>query len=473
MQPKVSTMAKTEIKISNLSKLTSNISDADLLAIVSNNKTYNVSVGTLLQEVNDTLDLKENYLGMPIFNNAVLSSDIQGNRSWVLSGDAGVLGGGLPNQIIVKQTTTEGDAEWADQVIYKGTSIPSASFGNTGDLYTVYDDITFAYTQYIKALVDWEQVESGGISELEALDEGNGIGWRLFGRDPANFGNIGLNAVDLSTSISASTTRGATGNSSFTTGISNTASGIGSFVAGGGNNVASATDSFAQGAYTLASGNQSFSSGTYTIASGSSSYAQNGGRTSIDGFDITFGNTASGICSHAEGAGTLASAYTSHAEGTGTIALNEGSHASGKWNVGTAIDTILEVGIGTSDIARLNALEIYTDGTATLPNATNAEIDTRGIDAIATVGWVQTNAGGSALPIDGALEFENISSMAYNSTTNALETITYATGNISLFTYDVNDLLSTTEYTDIDGITVILTITYGYVNNNLTTVTRT
>ena len=35
-------------------------------------------------------------------------------------------------------------------------------------------------------------------SGLEAIDEGNGIGWRLIGKDPANYANIGENAVDLS-----------------------------------------------------------------------------------------------------------------------------------------------------------------------------------------------------------------------------------------------------------------------------------
>src|SRR5690606_38304871 len=35
---------------------------------------------------------------------------------------------------------------------------------------------------------------------LEAIDEGNGIGYRIKGKDPDNYGNIGLGAVDFSSS---------------------------------------------------------------------------------------------------------------------------------------------------------------------------------------------------------------------------------------------------------------------------------
>jgi len=56
------------------------------------------------------------------------------------------------------------------------------------------------------------------ISPLETLNEGNGNGIIKRGRTAANYGNIGLNAFDISTSSSASPTRGATGSNSFTQG---------------------------------------------------------------------------------------------------------------------------------------------------------------------------------------------------------------------------------------------------------------
>ena len=57
---------------------------------------------------------------------------------------------------------------------------------------------------------------------LEAIDEGNGVGWRLIGRDPLNYGNIGIDAVDFGFSSSAGTT-GATGNNSFNTSLDGSA----------------------------------------------------------------------------------------------------------------------------------------------------------------------------------------------------------------------------------------------------------
>src|SRR5690606_35760675 len=68
-----------------------------------------------------------------------------------------------------------------------------------------------------RSLVDKAYVD-GAVSGLEALDEGNGIGWRLIGKPPANYGDIGLDAVDLSQSSGASTTVGATGVASFAEG---------------------------------------------------------------------------------------------------------------------------------------------------------------------------------------------------------------------------------------------------------------
>ena len=67
---------------------------------------------------------------------------------------------------------------------------------------------------------------------LEAIDEGNGIGWRLIGRDPLDYGNIGLNAIDFSLSSGASTTRGALGEKSVVFGLDNEVPSIDTFVYG-------------------------------------------------------------------------------------------------------------------------------------------------------------------------------------------------------------------------------------------------
>lgn len=69
-------------------------------------------------------------------------------------------------------------------------------------------------------------------SELEKITEDGKVGWRILGADPANYGDIGNSAVDLSISTSASDTKGATGEKAFTTGIDTTASGVGSQAGG-------------------------------------------------------------------------------------------------------------------------------------------------------------------------------------------------------------------------------------------------
>jgi hypothetical protein len=65
---------------------------------------------------------------------------------------------------------------------------------------------------------------SGGSSTstgLEAIDEGNGIGWRLIGRNPLAYGNIGLNSIDFSLSTNNTNLNGALGDYSLVSGLNN------------------------------------------------------------------------------------------------------------------------------------------------------------------------------------------------------------------------------------------------------------
>ena len=55
-------------------------------------------------------------------------------------------------------------------------------------------------------------------SELEKLEDNNKVGWRILGRDPNNFGEIGDQAIDLSTSDDPGSINGATGKNSFAVG---------------------------------------------------------------------------------------------------------------------------------------------------------------------------------------------------------------------------------------------------------------
>ena len=157
-------------------------------------------------------------------------------------------------------------------------------------------------------------------SELEKITENGKTGWRILGRDPDNYGYIGEGAIDLSYNDSPSSTHGATG-----------------------------WYSVAEGLYTWASGNYG-------------SHAEG------------YGTQATGTTSHAEGENTVAAGHASHAQGIGTIAQNEASFALGMYNVGTSLDTLYELGVGTDDEHRANALEIYRNGLVIVPYLEENEI---------------------------------------------------------------------------------------------------
>ncbi len=87
-------------------------------------------------------------------------------------------------------------------------------------------------------------IDANGASGLEALDQGNGIGWRLKVDNPDRYGDIGFKAVDLSST--GLFNQGATGNYSTAMGFNTKASGNYS-TAMGGNVIASGSRSVAIG----------------------------------------------------------------------------------------------------------------------------------------------------------------------------------------------------------------------------------
>ncbi|WP_179320301.1 tail fiber domain-containing protein [Winogradskyella helgolandensis] len=167
-----------------------------------------------------------------------------------------------------------------------------------------------------KALITKEYADTKLISiGLEAIDEGNGIGWRLKGRNPDNFGNIGEGAIDFSENGGTFpiSNAGATGGYSTAMGYGTRASGY---------------QSIAMGSYTTASGGFSTAMGSYT--------------------------TASGIASTAIGSGTTASSYASLAIGR----YNVGGGNATSW---VTSDPLFEVGVGTFS-SHSNALTILKNG---------------------------------------------------------------------------------------------------------------
>ena len=237
--------------------------------------------------------------------------------------------------------------DW-DPVAYGGTSV---SGGGSGGV-TIHNDLTgrdVADGHPIEAITGLQAALDGvEATGLEKITEGGDTGWRLIGKDPTFYGDIGPNAVDTCHSASLSSVVGATGESSH-----------------------------AEGFQVIASGIYSHAEGGSTQATGGASHAEG------------LSSQATATASHAEGASTLASAPQSHAEGQGTIAQNQGSHAGGKFNVGTSVDTIREVGIGTGFSDRKNGFEVYRDGTLTAPESTKALIDSRGDKALITKEYLQ------------------------------------------------------------------------------------
>ncbi len=105
-----------------------------------------------------------------------------------------------------------------------GMGTGSASRANAFEIYTDgrirAPGQTIALHDAPRSLATKEYVDSlVTSSELEKVQEGGNIGHRILGRDEANYGDTGQDAIDLSNSLSASSTLGAVGKDSIATGI--------------------------------------------------------------------------------------------------------------------------------------------------------------------------------------------------------------------------------------------------------------
>ena len=168
------------------------------------------------------------------------------------------------------------------------------------------------------------------VTGLEALDEGNGIGHRIIGRNLNNLGDIGLNAVDLSTSPITSTSYGATGENSF------------------------------------AANSQTTAEGRFATAFGLDSKAY-GNTSLVMGFNTrTFGYDAVAM-----------GAYTV-AEASQSLAIGRYNLGGGNNQVWVSTDPVFEIGIGMNNANRFNALTVLKNGIISAPSLTNALINLGG-----------------------------------------------------------------------------------------------
>ncbi|MDO1501489.1 hypothetical protein Q2T40_15240 [Winogradskyella maritima] len=266
------------------------------------------------------------------------------------------------------------------------------------------------------------------VNGLEKVYGDNTTGWRLKGKDPDNYVWTGDNAVDLSTSFTNAQPFGASGQFAFVAGLQNLASGDNSFAMGNltiasGNNSfsmgtsteASGISSVAIGSGTTASGISSVAMGSNTTASGISAMAIGGGSQATGNSAVAFGasTVASGSGSTATGVGTLASGNSSFATGSSTKAEAFGNTAVGRFNNGGGTsnqwilsDPLFEIGNGTSNNDRSNALTVYKNGTLNindsynLPNTDGSENQVLTAKGNGTVIWQSVNSVVTPLDIN-------------------------------------------------------------------------
>lgn len=313
------------------------------------------------------------------------------------------------------------------------------------DLSAIQNDAPSDGAQYVRSNKRWELISSGGdvstSSGLKRITGSSGDGWRLIGVNSSNYGPIGSSAVDLSQSNGFAGLTGALSKYSLAEGYNTTTSG---------------NSAHAEGYNTTASGYASHAEGYSTIASGYEAHAEG------------YSTTASGAFSHAGGNHTTASGGASFATGYKTVSQNAYMTAIGKYNEGVDAGTVFEVGNGSAT-TRSNAFEVYMDGKVIAPSLNDYMIGNASSKVLITREYLENNSSG-LLPIDQILQYTGVTSTNYDVNNNKTDT-TYVTGNKALFTYSGSDLVST-EYTDTDGLTIILTITYGYTNGNLNSITR-
>ncbi len=179
----------------------------------------------------------------------------------------------------------------------------------------------------------------------------------------------------------------ASGDTSAATGYLTIASGNTSTAMGYGT-TASGDKSTAMGYETIASGAYSTAIGRETNATEFNSFAMGRGTTASGGRSVAsgYGSTASGSASFAMGAYTLASGTGSVSMGFQTDAESQYSVALGKYNVGGGTadswvdaEPLFEIGIGTDDTNRANALTVLKSGNIGVGTETpDATLDVHG-----------------------------------------------------------------------------------------------
>ena len=210
---------------------------------------------------------------------------------------------------------------------------------------------------------------------VESITEGGNTGVRLSSANAANHGDIGNTAVDLSYQGSASTTTGATGQSSFAVGLDSTASGTSS-ISGGYLTIASGDASVALGNGAQATGTFSYSIGHLSKANGDNSVA-------LGAFNESDGQwaTSMGIYTNAVGDASTSIGHQTDAKDYASLVLGQynllGSTVTNSSTSFSSENTALVIGNGADGNNRSDALVVKFDGTTTIAGDLSINSDAR------------------------------------------------------------------------------------------------
>ena len=229
---------------------------------------------------------------------------------------------------------------------------------------------------------------------VESITEGGNTGVRLSSANAANHGDIGNTAVDLSYQSSASTTTGATGQSSFAVGLDSTASGASS-ISGGYLTIASGDASVALGNGAQAAGTYSYSIGHLSKANGDNSVALGFFNESDGQHATSMGKStkASGNSSTSIGDSTTASGVTATAMGESTTASGYVSLALGK-NTTSSAEQSIAAGYGSiAEGNRSTALGLYSKASGTSSTAMGLHTVSESPSSLVIGTWNELNSG--------------------------------------------------------------------------------
>jgi hypothetical protein len=289
----------------------------------------------------------------------------------------------------------------------------------------------------------------------DAIDNG---GWRLVGRNPNDYENIGDGAVDLSYS-SLGENLGATGEYSFAMGLNTLASGSLS-TALGSNSIASGSKSTAMGWSTGATGENSTAMGYGNTASGISS-------TAMGSY-----NSASGDLSTSMGSTTTASGVTSTAMGRSTRARSAYETTIGSYNTDyTPIsdtsfnenDRLFVIGNGISNSNRNNALTVLKNGNAKfdgeIQHTSTGEANMIPIayGTVESTGDVLSGTGNFTASLDAGIITIDVNDHVLSATNSSCSVIPYSTafrtssivhsgGDLKVYVFNSSGTLSATTF---------------------------